>query len=63
VYTKFWWGNMKGKPLEIFMHTWKINVEMDHKEIWCEVVGRIDLAQGRDQWRGLANTVTNLRVT
>jgi hypothetical protein len=41
-------------------HRWVDNIKMDLRSIeWC-AVGWIDLAQGRDQWRVLVNTVMNL---
>jgi hypothetical protein len=33
---------------------------MDHKEIECEGVDWIHLAQNRDRWRALVNTLMNL---
>jgi hypothetical protein len=42
------WKHEGKKPLEIYMHTWKNNVKIDHEEICFEVVGWIHLAQGRD---------------
>jgi hypothetical protein len=38
------------------------NVKMDHREIRWGGMDWIDLAQDRDQWRALVNTVMNLRV-
>jgi hypothetical protein len=35
---------------------------MDLKEIGWDYVDWIDMAQDRDQWRALVNTVLNLRV-
>jgi hypothetical protein len=35
---------------------------MDLREIGLDDVDLIDLAQHRDQWRALVNTVMNLRV-
>jgi hypothetical protein len=35
---------------------------MDLREMEWDGVDRIDMAQDRDQWRALVNTVLNLRV-
>jgi hypothetical protein len=38
------------------------NIKMDLREIGWDGMDWIDLAQDRDQWRALVNTVMNLRV-
>jgi hypothetical protein len=38
------------------------NIKMDLREIGWNSMDWIDLAQDRDQWRALVNTVMNLRV-
>jgi hypothetical protein len=38
------------------------NIKIDLREIGWDCVDWIDLAQDRDQWRALLNTVMNLRV-
>jgi hypothetical protein len=38
------------------------NIKIDLKEIGWDDMDWIDLAQDRDQWRALVNTVMNLRV-
>jgi hypothetical protein len=38
------------------------NIKMDLREIGWDVVDWMDIAQDRDQWRALVNTVLNLRV-
>jgi hypothetical protein len=41
---------------------WVDNIKMDLREIGWDVMDWIDLAQDRDRWRALVNTVMNLRV-
>jgi hypothetical protein len=38
------------------------NTEIDLREIGWDGMDLIDLAEDRDQWRALVNTVMNLRV-
>jgi hypothetical protein len=55
-------GKREGKrPLGRPRHRWVDNIKMDLREIGCGV-DWIDLAQDRDQWRALLNTVINLQV-
>jgi hypothetical protein len=41
---------------------WVYNIKIDPREIEWDDVDWIDMAQDRDQWRDLVNTVMNLRV-
>jgi hypothetical protein len=41
---------------------WEDNIKMDIREIGGGGMDWIDLAQNRDQWRALVNTVINLQV-
>jgi hypothetical protein len=41
---------------------WVDDIEMDLREIGWDGVDWIDVAQDRDHWRALMNTVLNLRV-
>jgi hypothetical protein len=49
-------------PLGRTRRRWAGNIKMDLREIGWGGVDWIDLAQDRDQWRALVNTVMNLRV-
>jgi hypothetical protein len=57
-----WESQKEKKPLEIPRSRWVYNTEMDLREIGWDGMNWIDLAQDRDQWRGLVNTVINFRV-
>jgi hypothetical protein len=41
---------------------WVDNIKMDFREIGWDGMDWIDLAQDRNQWRALVNTVKSLRV-
>jgi hypothetical protein len=41
---------------------WVDNIKKDIREIGWDSMDWIDLAQDREQWRALVNTVMNLRV-
>jgi hypothetical protein len=54
-------GKPEGKrPLGRPRRKWVVNVKMDLREIGWDGVDWIGLAQDRDQWRALVNTVMNL---
>jgi hypothetical protein len=56
-------GKPEGKrPLGRRRRRWVDNIKMDLREIGCDGLDWIQLAQDRDQWRALVNTVMNLRV-
>jgi hypothetical protein len=50
------------RPLGRLRRRWVDNIKIDLREIGCDDVDWMDLAQDRDQWRALVNTVMNLRV-
>jgi hypothetical protein len=57
-------GEKEGKrPLGRPRRRWVDNIKMDLREIGCCGMDWIDLAQGRDQWRFLVNTVMKVRVS
>jgi hypothetical protein len=57
-------GKPKGKrPLGRPRRRWVNNVKMDLREIGWGGMDWVDLAQDRDQWRVLVNTVMNFRVS
>jgi hypothetical protein len=56
-------GKPEGKrPLGIPRRRWIVNIKMDLLEILLNVVDWIGLAQDRDRWRALLNSVMYLRV-
>jgi hypothetical protein len=56
-------GKPEGKkPLGRPSHRWVDDIKMDLREIGRDSMDWIDLAQDRDQWRALVNTMMNLRV-
>jgi hypothetical protein len=60
---RFWWEKKEGKrPLDLTRPRREDNIKMYLKEIGWSSMDSIDLAQNRDQWRALVNTVMNLRV-
>jgi hypothetical protein len=56
-------GKPKGKrPLERPRRRWEDSIKMHLQEVGCGDMDLIELAQGRDSWRALANAVMNLGV-
>jgi hypothetical protein len=56
-------GRPEGKtPLGRPRRRWEDNNKMDLKEIGLESVDWIHVAQDRDRWRALVDTVMNCRV-
>jgi hypothetical protein len=50
------------RPLESPRPRWEDNIKVDLLEVGCGYMDWIELAQNRDRWRALVNTVMNLRV-
>jgi hypothetical protein len=48
----------RGRP----RRRWVDNIKMDLRGIGCDDVDRIDMAKDGAHWRGLVDTVLNLRV-
>jgi hypothetical protein len=56
-------GKPEGKrPLGRHRRRWKDNIKLDLRKIGWGGMDWIGLAQDRDQWRALVNTVMNLLV-
>jgi hypothetical protein len=56
-------GKPEGKrPLGRPIRRWVNNIKMDVRERGGRGMDCIDLAQDRDRWRALLNTIVNLRV-
>jgi hypothetical protein len=63
IHTGFLWESQKeGDHYEDLDVRWDDNIKMDCKEIEWGGMDWTDLAQDKDQWRALANTVMNLSV-
>jgi hypothetical protein len=57
-----------GKPerkraLGRLRHRWVDNIKMDLQVVGCGGMDWIELAQDRERWRALVNSVMNLRVS
>jgi hypothetical protein len=50
------------RPLGRPRRRWVDNIKINLRAIGYDDMGWIDLAQNRDKWRALVNTVMNLRV-
>ena len=62
VYTGFLWGNLRERDhLEDPCVDGRMILNGNFKK-WDGSMKCIDLAQGRDGWRALVNTVMNLRI-
>jgi hypothetical protein len=55
-------GKSLSSPLGRPRRRWVDNIKMDLREIEWVGMDWIDVAQDRDRWRALVNTVMNLRV-
>jgi hypothetical protein len=61
--TKFSVGKIEEKrQLGRLRHRWEENIRMDLGGKWWEGVDWIHLAQDRDQWQAVSNTVMDFRV-
>jgi hypothetical protein len=57
-------GNPEGRrPIRRPKRRWEDNIKMDLREVRRGCIDWIDLAQDRDRWRAVVNTVTNLQVS
>jgi hypothetical protein len=50
------------KPYGRTRRRWEDNIKIDLREVGWDGINWIDLAQDRDRWRAVFNTVINLRV-
>jgi hypothetical protein len=59
---EYWWESQKERNNWEDKDVGEWTIKMYLKEIGWDGVHWIDMAQDRDQWRALVNTVLNLRV-
>ena len=52
----------ENRPLGRLRHRWEDNINIDLQEVGYWGMDWIDLAQNRDRWQALVNTVINLLV-
>jgi len=50
------------RPLRRPRRVWEDDIMMDLREVGCECVDWMELAQDRDRWRALLSAVMNPRV-
>jgi len=63
VFSNFFVGKPEGRrPLRRPRHRWEDNIRMDLREVGCECVDWMELAQDRERWCALVSAVMNLRV-
>ena len=51
VYTGFWWGTERNRPLWRPRRRWEDSIKMDVQEVGCEGIDWIELAPYKDRWR------------
>jgi hypothetical protein len=55
-------GKLVGRPPGRPSHRWEDNIKMDLRHVGWEGIDWIDLAEDRDSWRAVVNTVMNFRL-
>jgi hypothetical protein len=61
VYRILVWKPEGKRTLERPRHRWEDNIRMDLQEVGCGGMDWIGLAQDRDRWRAIVNSVKNLQ--
>jgi hypothetical protein len=62
MHTGFWWERQKEWPLGRLSRRWEDNIKMYVREIGWGGVDWSNVAEERDHWRAIVNTITNIRV-
>jgi hypothetical protein len=58
----YWWESQRKRPLGRPRRRWVDNIKMDLVEVGWGDADWIGLAQNRNRWRALVNSVLNLQV-
>jgi hypothetical protein len=62
VHIKFWWEYLDEKTTRRPRRRWEGTIRTNLREIGWKVVDWMHMAQDRNQWRAVVNTVMNLWI-
>jgi hypothetical protein len=63
MHTGLWWESLSEKIAQKPRHRWKDYYEINLQEMgWKGIMDWVDLAQDRNKWQNLVNSVMNLHI-
>jgi hypothetical protein len=62
MHIEYWWESQKERTTGKTKTRWVNKIKMDLREIGWDGVDCMHMAQDREEWKALVNTVLNLRV-